>query len=80
MIIFSPGLICDGNPLTAADLKKHFKSYERKYMGSFVTSRGMFFEEAELSDENIELFASIMKSTEERQSIFLRYPNMIETC
>lgn len=63
---------CDGTPLTSADLKKHFKSAERKYMGAFVENRGMFFEEAELTDENIELFASIMKSTEQRQSIFLR--------
>lgn len=62
----------DGISLNAAELKKHFKSSERKYMGAFVINRGMFFEEAELSDENTELFASIMKSTEERQGIFLR--------
>lgn len=63
---------CDGTPLTAAEFKKHFMSSERKYMGAFVSNRGMFFEEAELTDENIDLFASIMKSTEQRQSIFLR--------
>lgn len=62
----------DGKSLTAAELKKHFRSAERKYMGSFITNRGMFFEEADLTDENIELFSSIMKSTEQRQSIFLR--------
>ncbi len=62
----------NGEFLNAAELKKHFKSCERKYMGTFVTSRGMFFEEAEISDENIELFASIMRSTEARKSIFLR--------
>ena len=62
----------NGDFLTAGDLKKHFKSCERKYMGSFVTSRGMFFEEAPFTDENIDTFASIMKSTEERKSIFLR--------
>lgn len=62
----------DWKPLTTAELKKHFKSCERKFMGSFASSRGMFFEEAELNDENIELFALIMKSTGERQGIFLR--------
>lgn len=62
----------DGTALADAEFKKHFKSAERKYMGSFVTNRGMFFEEAEISDENIDLFASIMKSTGERQNIFLR--------
>ena len=62
----------DGTSLTATELKKHFRSSERKYMGAFVTNRGMFFEEAEITDENTELFASIMKSTEERQGIFLR--------
>ncbi len=62
----------NGEFLSAADLKKHFKSCERKYMGTFVSSRGMFFEEAEVCDDNIDVFSSIMKSTEERKSIFLR--------
>lgn len=62
----------NGEKLSAADFKKHFKSSERKYMGAFSVNRGMFFEEAEITDENIDLFADIMKSTGERKSIFLR--------
>ena len=62
----------DGTALTDAEFKKHFRSAERKYMGTFVTNRGMFFEEAEITDSNIDVFAAIMKSTGERQSIFLR--------
>ena len=62
----------NGEKLSTADFKKHFKSSERKYMGAFSVNRGMFFEEAEITDENIDLFADIMKSTGERKSIFLR--------
>lgn len=62
----------NGEKLTSVEFKKHFKSSERKYLGAFASNRGMFFEEAEINDENIDLFAEIMKSTGERQSIFLR--------
>ncbi len=62
----------EGNPLDAAKLKKNYKTKIRKYLGSFQPARGLFYEEAGHSQENIALFKKILSATEERQSIFLR--------
>ena len=61
-----------GNPLSAAQLKKNYKTKLRKYLGSFQTSRGLFYEREEPTKETITLFKQILSATEERKQIALR--------
>lgn len=62
----------DGNPLDAAKLKKNYKTKIRKYLGTFQSARGLFYEEAEHTRENIAIFKKILSNTEARQNISLR--------
>lgn len=61
-----------GTPLTPAQFKKNYKTKIRKYLGTFQSARGLFYEEAEHTQENIALFKKILSNTESRQSIALR--------
>ncbi len=62
----------NGTPLTPAQFKKNYKQKIRKYLGNFQPARGLFYEGAEHTDENIALFKKILGNTEARQSINLR--------
>lgn len=62
----------EGNPLTAPQLKKNYKQKLRKYLGNFQVARGLYYEGAEHTDENIALFKKILSNTEARQQINLR--------
>lgn len=62
----------EGNPLTAAQFKKNYKQKLRKYLGNFQVARGLYYEGAEHTDENIALFKKILSNTEARQQINLR--------
>jgi len=62
----------DGTPLSPDALKKNYRSKIRKYYGSFQTSRGLFFEKAAPTDEELKTFKTIIQSTEQRQKISLR--------
>ncbi len=61
-----------GNPLTAPEFKKNYKQKLRKYLGNFQVARGLYYEGAEHTDENIALFKKILSNTEARQNISLR--------
>lgn len=61
-----------GEPLTEAQLKKNYRTKIRKYLGSFQPARGLYYETAEHTPENIKLFKSILSLTEKRQGISLR--------
>lgn len=62
----------NGEMLSYSELKKHFKQSERKYLGTFVSNRGLFFETLEINDDNIEMFSQIMNSTGARKNLYLR--------
>ncbi len=62
----------NGTPLTPAQFKKNYKQKIRKYLGNFQPARGLFYEGAEHTEENIALFKKILGNTEARQSINLR--------
>lgn len=62
----------EGNPLTAPQFKKNYKQKLRKYLGNFQTARGLYYEGAEHTNENIALFKKILSNTEARQNISLR--------
>lgn len=62
----------DGEPLTAQQLKKNLPSRMRTYFGAFSEARGLYYEKAELTEENFKLFESVLQKTEERQNISLR--------
>lgn len=62
----------EGNPLTAPGFKKNYKQKLRKYLGNFQVARGLYYEGAEHTDENIALFKKILSNTEARQNISLR--------
>lgn len=62
----------EGNPLTAPQFKKNYKQKLRKYLGNFQPARGLFYEGAEHTPENISLFKRILSNTEARQNITLR--------
>lgn len=62
----------EGNPLTAPQFKKNYKQKLRKYLGNFQAARGLYYEGAEHTDENIALFKKILSNTEARQQINLR--------
>ncbi len=62
----------EGNPLTAPQFKKNYKQKLRKYLGNFQVARGLYYEGAEHTDENIALFKKILSNTEARQQINLR--------
>ncbi len=61
-----------GEPLTAQALKKNMPSRMRTYFGGFREARGLYYEKAELTDENFALFENVLQKTEERQNISLR--------
>lgn len=61
-----------GNPLTPPQFKKNYKQKIRKYLGNFQPARGLFYEGAEHTEENIALFKKILSNTESRQNIALR--------
>ncbi len=62
----------EGTPLTAPQFKKNYKQKLRKYLGNFQAARGLYYEGAEHTDENIALFKKILSNTEARQQINLR--------
>lgn len=62
----------NGTPLTPAQFKKNYKTKIRKYLGTFQSARGLFYEGAEHTEENIALFKKILSNTESRQNIALR--------
>lgn len=62
----------EGNPLTAPQFKKNYKQKLRKYLGNFQPARGLYYEGADHSGENIALFKKILSNTEARQNISLR--------
>ena len=61
-----------GKPLTAPEFKKNYKQKIRKYLGNFQPARGLYYEGAEHTPENIALFKKILSNTEARQQISLR--------
>lgn len=61
-----------GNPLSAPQFKKNYKQKIRKYLGTFQPARGLYYEGAEHTPENIALFKKILSNTEARQQISLR--------
>lgn len=65
----------DGTKLTAAQLKKNYRTKIRSYFGAFRQLRGLYFEKAEPTEENLKLFESILQQTEQRQNISLRGGN-----
>ena len=69
---FIPLKSADGKPLSFDLLKKNFKTKIRKYYANFQAARGLFYERAEASKENIATFRRIIGNTEERQKISLR--------
>ncbi len=69
---FIPLKDAEGNPLTAAQFKKNYKQKLRKYLGNFQPARGLYYEGAEPTAENIALFKKILSNTETRQNISLR--------
>ncbi len=62
----------NGTPLTAPQFKKNYKQKIRKYLGNFQPARGLYYEGAEHTPENIALFKKILSNTEARQQISLR--------
>lgn len=62
----------DGTPLTPAQFKKNYKQKIRKYLGNFQPARGLYYEGAPHTPENIALFKRILSNTEARQQISLR--------
>lgn len=62
----------DGTPLKFDELKKNYKQKIRKYYANFQSARGLFYERAEATPENITEFKRIISATEKRQSISLR--------
>ena len=62
----------NGTPLSAAQFKKNYKQKIRKYLGNFQPARGLYYEGAEHTPENIALFKKILSNTEARQQISLR--------
>lgn len=69
---FVPLKSADGTPLTPAQFKKNYKQKIRKYLGNFQPARGLYYEGAEHTSENIALFKKILSNTEARQQISLR--------
>lgn len=61
-----------GAPLSAAQFKKNYKSKLRKYLGAFRPARGLYYETAQTTPDNIALFKKILSATEARQNIALR--------
>ena len=61
-----------GAPLTAPQFKKNYKQKIRKDLGNFQPARGLYYEGAEHTPENIALFKKILSNTEARQQISLR--------
>ncbi len=69
----------EGNPLTPPLFKKNYKQKIRKYLGNFQPARGLYYEGAEHTPENIALFKRILSNTEERQNISLRSEDYFAT-
>lgn len=62
----------DKTPLSFDELKKNFKTKIRKYYANFQAIRGLYYEKAEPTKENISTFKKIIENTEARQKISLR--------
>lgn len=62
----------DGTPLEFGELKKNYKQKIRKYYANFQSARGLYYERALISPENITEFKRIISATEKRQNISLR--------
>ncbi len=69
----------EGNPLTPPLFKKNYKQKIRKYLGNFQPARGLYYEGAEHTPDNIALFKRILSNTEERQNISLRSEDYFTT-
>ncbi len=69
----------DGNPLSPPLFKKNYKQKIRKYLGNFQPARGLYYEGAEHTPENIAIFKKILSNTEERQNISLRSQDYFTT-
>ncbi len=61
-----------GNFLSAAQFKKNYRQKLRKYLGTFQSARGLYYEEANPTEDTVALFKKILSSTEARQNISLR--------
>lgn len=62
----------DGTSLSFNELKKNYKQKIRKYYANFQSARGLYYERAVPSPENIAEFKRIISATEKRQNISLR--------
>lgn len=62
----------DGTPLKFDELKKNYKQKIRKYYANFQSARGLYYERAVPTPENITEFKRIISATEKRQNISLR--------
>ena len=62
----------DGTPLKFDELKKNYKQKIRKYYANFQSARGLYYERAKATPENIAEFKRIISATEKRQNISLR--------
>ena len=61
----------DGSPLSVEELRKNFKSANRRYFGKFCEFRGMSFEKT----DDVSAFKKMLSNTEQRQHISLRGEN-----
>ncbi|MBQ5742786.1 MAG: peptidoglycan bridge formation glycyltransferase FemA/FemB family protein [Clostridia bacterium] len=62
----------EGNFLSAAQFKKNYRQKLRKYLGTFQSARGLYYEGKEPTEETVARFKKILSSTEARQNISLR--------
>lgn len=62
----------DGTAFGFPELKKNFKTKIRKYYANFQPLRGLYFEKAEPSQQNIAVFKNVISKTENRKNISLR--------
>ncbi len=62
----------DMSKMTFDELKKNFKTKIRKYFANFQSLRGLYFEKAQPTDENIAVLKSVISKTENRKHILLR--------
>lgn len=62
----------DGEYLDEAHLRAYVGKAVRKHMGTFASNRGMYFESEKATPEAVSELCRILKSTEQRQQIFLR--------
>ncbi len=62
----------EGNFLTAPQFKKNYRQKLRKYLGTFQSARGLYYQGEEATEETVASFKKILSSTEARQNISLR--------